>query len=252
MLTRVFVILAVVAGLAVILLTQFMVRPHVQEIIDTRNQYGVSWTNETKRANGLAKDKKELGEKLVATESDLKETKTNLENETARANQQEQRANGLQGELTQTQSKLQAAQQELAAWNALGLAVDQVRNLIASEKNLRQMAAVLEAEKAILLKDNKRMADIIRDITSPESEVPLPPGTQGMVLVVDPKWKFVVLDLGDAKGMSKNGVLMVNREGKLIAKVKITTVYSDRSIANVMPGWELGEIMEGDLVISSR
>ena len=252
MLTRVFVSLALVAGLAVILLTQFMIRPHVQQIIDTRDQYGVNWTNETRRANKLTQEKKELGEKLVATESELKETKISLENETARANQQEQRANGLQTDLTQTQAKLLTTQQNLAAWDALGLTVDQVRGLIASEKDLRQVNAVLKDEKVILMRENARLAGIIKDILGPEDEVPLPAGTRGMVLVVDPKWRFVVLDLGEAKGVSKNGVLMVSRDGKLVAKVKIMTVYSDRCIANVMPGWDLGEIMEGDLVISSN
>jgi hypothetical protein len=42
---------------------------------------------------------------------------------------------------------------------------------------------------------------------------------------------------------------MVSRGGKLIGKVKVATVHAERSIANVMPGWKLGELMEGDQVI---
>jgi len=29
----------------------------------------------------------------------------------------------------------------------------------------------------------------------------------------------------------------------------VNTVHKDQSIANIMPGWELGEVMEGDQVI---
>jgi hypothetical protein len=35
----------------------------------------------------------------------------------------------------------------------------------------------------------------------------------------------------------------------LVAKVQIRSVQSDRSIANVMPGWKLSEVMEGDQVL---
>ena len=43
--------------------------------------------------------------------------------------------------------------------------------------------------------------------------------------------------------------MLVNRNGKLVGKVVVRTVQKDRSIANVLPGWELGEVMEGDQVI---
>jgi hypothetical protein len=42
--------------------------------------------------------------------------------------------------------------------------------------------------------------------------------------------------------------LLVNRNGKLVAKVKVRSVQKDRAVANVMPGWQLGEVMEGDQV----
>jgi len=43
--------------------------------------------------------------------------------------------------------------------------------------------------------------------------------------------------------------LLVNRDGRLVAKVKITSVQKNRCVANVMPGWQLGDVIEGDLVI---
>ncbi len=47
----------------------------------------------------------------------------------------------------------------------------------------------------------------------------------------------------------ENGELLLNRKGKLVAKVIIRSVQKDRCIANVEPGWQLGEVMEGDLAI---
>jgi hypothetical protein len=69
---------------------------------------------------------------------------------------------------------------------------------------------------------------------------------------VDPKWDFVVLDVGEKQNVVPHGVMMVSRDGKLIAKVKIVSVQTDRSIANIMPSWRLGEVMEGDLVLSKN
>ncbi len=66
---------------------------------------------------------------------------------------------------------------------------------------------------------------------------------------MDPKWDFVVLDIGEKQQVVPNGVMMVSREGKLVAKVKVVSVQIDRSIANIMPGWKLNEVSEGDLVI---
>ena len=46
----------------------------------------------------------------------------------------------------------------------------------------------------------------------------------------------------------EDGELLVSREGKLVAKVIVRSVEKDRCIANVVPGWKLGEVIEGDEV----
>lgn len=251
MLNRIFVILAIVAGLAVIVLTHFTIRPHIQEIIDTRDRYEGNWKRELSRANGLQKTLTETETKLVETETELKSTKTQLAAETTRADTQTQRANNLQRDLTETRNRLNETQQELARWGAIGLTVDQVLLLRDNERNLRELNAVLEAEKMVLSRANLRLQRELDALLpkDPSYHPPLPDDTSGSVLVVDPKWRFVVVDLGEEDDMQKNGVLTVSRDGKLIAKVLLMTVYQDRSIANVMPGWEFGEIMEGDHVI---
>ncbi len=67
--------------------------------------------------------------------------------------------------------------------------------------------------------------------------------------MADPKYDFVVLDIGDNQKVVEGGKLLVNRNGKLIAKVVIKSVDATRSIANVLPGWKLSDIMEGDQVL---
>jgi hypothetical protein len=86
----------------------------------------------------------------------------------------------------------------------------------------------------------------------PEYKVHLPATLRGTILVADPKWDFVVLSIGEDQGVLEDGELLVNRNGRLVAKVKVRSVQKDRSIANVMPGWKLGDVVEGDLVIPAH
>jgi len=79
--------------------------------------------------------------------------------------------------------------------------------------------------------------------------VPLPVGLKGKVLVADPKWEFVVLNIGEKDGVLERGELLVSRNGRLVGRVKIQSVQKDRSIANIMNGWNLSEVLEGDTVI---
>lgn len=244
--------MAIAAGLAVILLAQFMVRPHIQGIIEVRDTNERNWKKEEGQRKKLQQNLRETEDKLVATEKNLKDTQNKLEVETTRANTQEQLAKQLQEDLTTTRNKLTEANQKLGAWDALGLGIEHVKALIDSEKNLRGINEVLKEENLVLTRVNKRLNQRLIALLGPEADPPLPVGTKGRVLVVDPKWKFVVLDIGEKNDLVENGVLMVSREGKLIAKVRIRTVYADRCIANVMPGWDFGEIMEGDLVLYEK
>jgi hypothetical protein len=80
----------------------------------------------------------------------------------------------------------------------------------------------------------------------------LPATLSGKILVSDPKWDFVVLNIGEEQGVKTDGELLVNRGGKLVAKVIVRSIQKDRAIANVMPGWKLGEVLEGDQVIPAH
>ena len=84
---------------------------------------------------------------------------------------------------------------------------------------------------------------------SPDFHVQLPATLNGKVVVSDPKWNFVVLNVGEEQGILQYGELLVNRNGRLVAKVKVSAVEKNRCVANVIPGWQLGEVMEGDQVI---
>src|SRR5688572_9944080 len=121
MLLRVFLILAILAGIGTVAVTHFMVRPHINTIIGERNTNKDNWDRELARANKLNRDLKTTQETLAGVERNLEETKNQLAVVTVKATEQENRANGLQQRLDTTTADLTDARQRLAAWNALAI-----------------------------------------------------------------------------------------------------------------------------------
>jgi cell division protein FtsB len=248
MLLRISLIVAILGGLGVIGVTQFKVRPHIQGIIDARNDFEGTWKKETDRANKLKRSLDGTNAILVTTIKKLAETEAARDAAEAKAQSEQTRANGLQENLNKRTAELRETQQKLAQWELVGLTPDQIKALVDSEKKLRAAVSALTSENELLAKRNNALKTRIDELVGPNIEPLLDPGTKGKVLVVDPKWDFVVLDIGEQANLRANGVLMVHRNGKLVAKVRIVSIQGPRSIANVIPGWKLDEVMEGDSV----
>jgi cell shape-determining protein MreC len=109
----------------------------------------------------------------------------------------------------------------------------------------------LHAENKILVTSRDDYKLRWEAIFGGESAAPviLPAGLKGVVMAVDPKYDFVVLNIGDDQGVKARGEMMVERKGRLLGKVKISSVEKNRSVASIMPEWKKGQIMEGDQVI---
>ncbi len=93
-----------------------------------------------------------------------------------------------------------------------------------------------------------RLTAQINELIGTNYVVTLRADLKGKIVAVDPKWDFVVLNIGGDQGVLPDGEMLVSRDGKLVAKVIVRSVQKDRSIANVVPGWQLGDVIEGDEV----
>ena len=230
-----------------------MVKPHVQGIIDKRNEYENNWHTETKRANKLQGDLKTTQAKLAETEKNLEQTQTELVAAKTQADSEKKRADDLNQKLLTTTEERNTAQQELAAWKATGTTPDQIQNLVTGYKKAQDYIGVIEEEKKVLQKETMRLKNELAKFLDPDAEPPMPAGLNGRVVVVDPKYDFVVLNIGEKQGVVQNGVLLVSRDtangAKLVAKVRVTSVSPDRSIANIINGWKLDDVNEGDMVL---
>jgi hypothetical protein len=252
MLIRVSLIVAIIAGLAVGGLNFVKVKEKIttlQANLDTE-------TKAHKEFEGKYTSTKRDLDKRTA---ELKQTQATLEATTAAKDKAESdlaalttRANKLTDDLNKTRQERDAAQADLAAYKATGVTPQQILGMNKEFKLIQDNLDVANTEKKILTQQIKKLQTELAVYRDPNFFVTLPANLRGKVLVADPKWNFVVLNVGEDQGVLERGELLVDRNGKLVGKVVVRSVQKDRSIANVMPGWELGEVMEGDQVIPAH
>jgi len=238
-----------VAGLVVGGFNLFKVKTKITTLTTERNDERAA---KEKAQTELASTRNTLNK----TEADLKETKQTLDTTTAQRDKaiadaaaQTKRATQLTEDLTKTRKERDDAQAELASYRASGLSPQQAINANKTIVQLTNSVAGLQDENKLLGQKITALETKLALFTIPNYHVVLPAKLQGKVLVSDPKWDFVVLNFGKEQGALENGELLLNRDGKLVAKVIIRSLQKDRCIANVEPGWQLGEVMEGDLAI---
>jgi hypothetical protein len=249
MLIRISLIVAIVAGLAVGTLNFVKVK---KIIADTRQERDDFHTKLDETTATLGRTKVALTKatnELAQTKTDLAEAKKDLASAVAAEADLKKQTTTLQANLTKAESDLTDANITLDKYKAAFPTPEQALSVSKDMKALQERVAVIEDEKKVLQRQLVRVTNKLLTYEDPNRPIPLPAGLVGKILVADPKWDFVVLNVGEDQGAVENGEMLVNRDGRLVAKIKITSVQKDRCIANVLPGWKLGEVLEGDQVI---
>lgn len=248
MLLRISLIVAILTGLGAVGLIHTRVKERIATITSERDsnaQERDRFQQESKKAKDAERKAKEerdtANTQLATATNDLAAT-------SFKASEQEKRANDLSSQLNTTLKERNDAQTLLASWNALGIAPNQVEEIKTQLKNVTSDKEALTDENALLSQKNKRLAAELSRYTNGNARVEMP-GFKAKVVAVDPKWDFVILDKGSNDGALERGEVLVSREGKLVGKVRISSVETNRSIANVMPEWRQSDILEGDQVM---
>lgn len=252
MLIRISLILAIVAGLAAGVVNFTVVKTRIDTLTNDRNDQ--------------RSQKEQFHNQLVATQKTLKDTQNTLAQTQQQLTQVQAERDDLSHKLAQdttqiadlttklnkANSDLDLAQGQLEAYKSSGLTPAQVQDLNKDLKQSQMALDVANQEKAVLARTATRLQSQLNELLIQGYVVTLPAGLKGQVMAVDPKWDFVVLNIGEDQGALPDGELLVSRDGKLVAKVIIRSVQRDRCIANMVPGWKLGDVFEGDQVIPAH
>ncbi len=250
MLIRICLILAVVAGLGALGITHFQVDKKLKDVVADRDQ------TRTQR-DGFEKDLKSTKEQLAATnaylvtvvaERDDAKAKQAAAEETAKLAENAKKS--AEGALNTLKKQHETVQETLARWTGLNKPFDAVRQMVEDYPKVKDQRDAFEEEKKLLARTLKKTEAKLAQFLDPDSTPPeLPVGLKGKIIQVDPKYQFVVLNIGGNQGVLERGEMLINRQGRLIGKIKIASVEPDRCVANIMKAWKQDEPYEGDEVL---
>jgi co-chaperonin GroES (HSP10) len=251
MLLKICLIVAILGAGAVVAVNFVMVQPAIVKTITERE------TEKKAKVVALSerdKNKKDLDATRVTlgtTSNNLVKTTQELKAANTKITGLQSETNALREELTKAESARDAAQGELSEWRQLHLSPQQVVDLTNSLKKITMDFAGASQETVLLKAENERIQRELDKVTltNRAEEVILPDGLSGKIVVVDPKYDFVILNIGEDKGVLPKGIMMVSRDGRLIGKVQIVSVTTTQSVANIMPAWRRADVMEGDEVV---
>ena len=251
---RIALIIALVAGLASVGVNYTQVKEKIEvlqsDLSQTKDTLATTQNNLRETSNTL----RETQDNLKTTTADLKRTEEELNVTSQQLAESEKLAQQKMAQLEETETKLSDANSKLSRWDALGVQPEGVRQMQADLREAVANNTALLEENAILEKRRARLEADLARYTKGDQMVVLPESLSGKVTAVDPKWEFVVLNIGSNNEVAERGEMLVSREGKLIARVKVVSVEPTYSVASVLPGWLAdGEmILEGDNVIAAK
>jgi len=252
MLLRISLIVAIIAGLAAGTINVIKVKEKIDTVVTQRDeQHAARVSAEGERDQfkaDLAKTEKELDK----TKESLAQAEQERDAAVAEADTLTQKNVELTDKVNQTIRERDDAQAQLAAYKATGYEPDQIVKLGKQIKDAEDALAVSVAEQQIIKGRLAKVQAELEWLRGTNAPIAMRADLKGNVLVTDPKWNFVVLSVGDDDEAKLHGEMLVSRAGKLVAKVIITEVQKNRCIANVMPGWQIGEVYEGDVVIPAH
>jgi hypothetical protein len=246
MLLRISLIVAILAGLGAAGLGYYEVSNQIPALTQQRDTENTAKKDALTKLATSDKNLKKTAAELATTIQDLTDTKGERDKAVARAEAQVKRADELSDKLAKATDERDQAQNMLASYKATDLTPEQIIKLNKTLKEANAQIMVINGEKGILARELAKKTAELQRIIGDDPTVKLRSDLKGKIVVVDPKWDFVVLNIGDEQGVIQDGELLVSRGGKLVAKVVIRSVQKDRCIANVIPGWKLGEMIEGD------
>lgn len=208
--------------------------------------------DESQRNERAANSKmSEMRDDLEAKDQRLTDMEIQLKQSTSNLDKQSRRASDLERQLNDMTRSRNDYERQLSLWDSIGLSIDDAKTLREDLKGSQNQIALLEAEGAALSRRITVLDNKLKLYELDDYEVKLPAVVSARVTAVDPKYQFVVINVGRNQELLEQGKLSISRNGLLVAKVRLTSVDDSRSIANVLPGWNIDDVREGDIVMTA-
>ncbi len=249
--TRILLVIAILAGIGALVIAHLQVEPKIVTLKEEKVAVEAAKATAEAGKTKAEKEAKDTQAKLDKTNNELTETKTNLDGKTKEAAQLQTEKDGLAADLDKSRKETQTAKSENDEFTKLNKTVADIKSTYVGLAKTTEERDIFAQEKKILQTQVVKLGNDIINLKSrfEDVRVELPPGLSGKVLAYDPKYEFVVLDIGNNQGVKQNGVMIVSRDGKFVGKVRISSVEDNQCIANVLRKEKKIDVLEGDVCV---
>ncbi len=249
---KILLILALLTGGGSIAVSHFMVKPRIvkaeQEAKDN-NQKFIAEQSAKARVQGELNETKQT---LETTKSDLETTKTALAGKTKEAEDAVKLAADRQQQVNAAKAETARVISESKGFFDLKLTVAQITKLRDDLPKVTKERDVFTAENKVLQVEVNRLKNKMRELDRNSLIAPavrLPAGLSGKIISVDPRYEFVIINVGGKQGALVDGEMVITRGGEVVGKLRISTVEADYSVANIIQSWKKKDAVEGDTVL---
>ncbi len=250
---RLILFAVILAGAGVIAVSEMKVKPLLEDLKGKEKKVAGDLGKEQEKSKKLTADLADAKSKSDGFESDLKQAKESEDTAKKAADAERQKAVAAAQETNKAKQETEVIKVQSAEYfdlAKLGLTPPKIRQINAELPKATYELSLLKSEQRLAMVQLTKIGGELQGFLNPKGAVALPAGLMGKVSAVDPKWDFVVLDIGANHGLLKNGEMTISRGGKLVARVKLHKVETDYAIANVMAGFKKSDIQEGDDILT--
>ncbi len=248
---RLILFLVILTSAGVIAIAELQLKPKLEELKDKEKKVAEDLTKEKSERTKQETRAKGAEQERDALKNDLDASKK-AEDDAKKAAEAAAAAKvAADAETVKAKQETDAVKKNSAEYfdlEKLGLTPPVIKRINAELPQKTNELNTLKREQQLVNIQLVKTSGELNAFLNPKGAVALPRELTGKVSAVDPKWDFVILDIGASHGLLRNGELTVEREGKLIARVKVGRVETDYAIANIMPGLKKSDIREGDVV----
>ncbi len=144
--------------------------------------------------------------------------------------------------------KINQLNEELASRKSAEELTKQIDTLQQDKMELRMQLEQIQLakqalEEKIIKAETEGVVKLSAVVVSPDTVKEKP-----RVLLVNSKYNFVVIGLGNGDGIRAGDILTVHRKQQFVGKVKVEEVRDNVSAASILPEWNKGKIRKNDSV----
>lgn len=182
-----------------------------------------------------------VNQELTSLKEKIETTATTEEEQKKALSEAQQGRIKVEGDLAEAQKQLAAKDAELEQKNKDLLAKEAaIQSLMGAQKNtvpapMPGSAAKKKSSKNAITSEKKDT--VVSSSTPATTSTASGPvgGIEGKIAAVNSSWNFVVLNIGENNGVTKDSEMLVQRGNQAIAKIKITSVEPLTSIGDIIP-----------------